>query len=685
MFSRFFPTSLPPFMAMVALALGLGPRLLAQSDNFDAGNDNAWVRSSVLTPFGSKTTYSFPATSTGKGYRLQSTSVAALGDSGTARTFSYQTNSYSDFYAAVDLADWDNSLNQAAVLGARLTGYNETLSPCPVPSCPPGFGVLRGYICNYDANQHGSSSSSRINGEFQINHILNEAADNTLAVAEVTLVPHKPYRMVFTGRGSSLKARLYDYEDLTAPIVTLTIEDTDYASGVSGLIAFSRDGTTADVTFDNYNAAASDPDASLAPAIRHPVGGTPQVVTRIPALRFTNFHSPTTGISFTAATFNTNLLNAAATKLYLNGVDVSTALQPLPANGTNLQFQTAAGTLQANTPYAARIELQDISGAQRSTNTFWFDTFSDAYLANAPVRTIEAEDYNFAGATSDGLFLNDPIPVSGTDSNGLDVGGSGIGYYSSSGTEGIDYHVSRGTPEGGWNEYRPDDNVSTIQGGREEIEDLDYPVGIAGPMRPNDHQRQAYTAAKVPEYQVVHTEPGQWLNYTRKFAAGSYNVFLRVASFSPTQAKLDLVTGDAGTTNQTTSALGEFDIPNDLMRINYRYVPLSSNGIPVAVSLSGTNTVRLTVAGTPGKDSQVMALNYLLFVPAASATVSLISSASVKGPYAPEANAVVNAVAKTITVPQAGVTRFYQIVQASTGAKITGLAIQGQNVVIGYQ
>ena len=78
----------------------------------------------------------------------------------------------------------------------------------------------------------------------------------------------------------------------------------------------------------------------------------------------------------------------------------------MPANGSTANFSTAAGTLQANTIYAARIELEDTTGTLKSTNTFWFDTFSDAYVAS--LKTIEIEDYNY----SSGLYKLDPIPVS---------------------------------------------------------------------------------------------------------------------------------------------------------------------------------------------------------------------------------------------------------------------------------
>ena len=122
------------------------------------------MRVNVLANYGGVNTYSFPPSPFGKGYRIQCTSsaplVAACGSCGTARAVSYRTNVYTDFYVAVDLVNWDNSLNQALVLLGRASGLTSTLSPCPLPGpCPPGFGTLNGYICNYDCNQNGAKAT----------------------------------------------------------------------------------------------------------------------------------------------------------------------------------------------------------------------------------------------------------------------------------------------------------------------------------------------------------------------------------------------------------------------------------------------------------------------------------------------------------------------------------------------
>ncbi len=585
-------------------AAHLAVQRLGQTDNFDDGDDAGWSHAEVLAPFGGTTTYSFPSGPFGKGYRIQCSSSADLvgmcGDCGTARTYVYRTNVYTDFFVATDLINWDNSLDQALVIGARVTSL--------------GLGTANGYVCNYDCNQDGAGPGDRRGGEFQINRVDGESP-TTIASAEVTLVAGKAYRVTFKGVGTLLTGQLYDLEDLSAPLVAIQADDAAYTTGVSGLISYSRDATVSDVTFDNYVAAVADPDADVAPAIRHPVPGTPQVVTRTPANRFDNFHLPSSGISFTAQTFSTDQINSGATKLFLNGVDVSSALAPFPANGTTASFSAAAGTLADNTFYAARIELQDTTGALKTTNTFWFDTFTDSFLTNSPVKTIEVEDYNY----SNGLYQLDPVQLSGYDTNGVQVNGNGGGYLNLDGTPEVDYHDNRTSPEFGWNDYRVDDFVGTLQGNREDIQDLNHPAPTtppwADPARPNDHTRHKYAALSMKEYEVARTEAGEWLNYTRVFADTNYYVLLRCGSFGVQDVKLDLVRGDPKTNNQTTTPLGTFSVPNHLMRLNYRYEPLLVSGVPVVVHLAGTNTIRLTMGGTPIKDNQLLFLNYLLFVP----------------------------------------------------------------------
>jgi hypothetical protein len=335
--------------------------------------------------------------------------------------------------------------------------------------------------------------------------------------------------------------------------------------------------------------------------------------------------------------------------------------------------------LASNTVYRAQIEVQDVTGRKKSTNTFWFDTFSDAYLGSAVVKTIEAEEYNFGA----GQFLPDPIPVSGIDTNGAPVN-LGVGYAERAGEAGIDFFDNRTSPESPWiEEFRSADPVGLSAGMYPEVEDL---VETAdAPVRRSDHVRAKHASTNLLEVVVHRTEPGEWLNYTRNFAAGSYAAYLRAASLGATEVELHRVTSDPTKPDQTTVRLGTFRIPNQFTRYNYTYVPLvNDQGTAALVELSGAQTLRLVMAGTAGQDARKIALNYLLLVPQAPATLKLLSSATVTGSFAEETGATIDSAARTITVPSSGETRFY-VISAPTQHRITSGTKSGNTVTLTYE
>ncbi|MFO1457874.1 MAG: hypothetical protein U1G08_00595 [Verrucomicrobiota bacterium] len=481
---------------------------------------------------------------------------------------------------------------------------------------------------NYDVAQDGEGANDRKGGQIQINTIAPgfDASTKPWPTSPSNRGIRTP---IFQGVGTNLhRAGLWSSPGSDDLLVTIHVEDSTYNEGQCGFLSFSRAGTSGvtDVTIDNYFAAAADPNASLAPVIPPSLPGTPTVVSRTPAKRFANFHPAADGIRFQAQTFGTTQIDAAATRLYLNGIDSSAALAPLPPNGTSATFATKAGTLAPNTVYAARIELQDTTGAFHSIHTFWFDTFTDAYVGALPVRTIEVEDYNY----SDGLFQSGVIPVSGIDENGAVIGSPGNGYYNTLGTPEVDFSKPGGSYHSQLSEYRPDDRVqitqgSTITAGRDEAGDIaDAVTTSTDPYRIHDTQRSQYRTAKVWEYQVRATSPGDWMNYTREFASGNYNVYLRCGSFGSTEVNLDQVTSDPKVQNQTTKRLGTFSVPNHFMRLNYAYEPLMADGKPAVLNLSGETTLRLTLAGVTGKDERTVSLDYLLLVPVAKTDTTTV-------------------------------------------------------------
>jgi hypothetical protein len=164
---------------------------------------------------------------------------------------------------------------------------------------------------------------------------------------------------------------------------------------------------------------------------------------------------------------------------------------------------------------------------------------------------------------------------------------------------------------------------------------------------------------------VQRTEPGEWLNYTRQFSENFYAAYLRAASFGATAIELHEVTSDPTQPDQTTSKLGTFNVPNLMARYNYQYIPLvNDQAAAVTLSLSGTKTLRLQMAGTAGEDAQKTALNYILLVPQTdppAPEVSVHSAALVAGPYALDPAATIDTVAGQFTVPIGAEPRFFRV------------------------
>ena len=631
------------------------PIAVGQSDDFNDGDDNGWVR---YNPLGTAT-FSFITNDNfgGKAYRIQS-AASPNASSGPGRALGYRTNVYDDFYAAVDLVSWDNTLNQAFGLLFRANNVGPT--------------TTTGYLLNYDPQQ---SAGGR--GQIQINAITNEAlVEPTLATANLTLQPGRLYRWVLRAVGSDFTAQVYDLNDLTYPLVSFRPNDPVYLNGSAGLLAFYHgnlitdpNAGRADSTFDNYSASAVAPLSS--PGTPHPIPHMPQVVDRLPRTDANNFYPYTNGISFTATTLTTNVINSNAIRLYLNAADVSSGLA---MSGTASNLSVTFNGLAPNKVYEARIVQADFAG-RVSTNEFTFDTFDESFLDSPGVKVIEAEDYNY----NRGQFQDNPLP-SGLDGGDNLVNGNGAGYFGLVGTPAIDY-FDRSTSLGSGTspDYRTQDFVGTQAGTADEVQ--------PGPVL-NDTIRQKYATNNLPEYEVRRTEGGEWMNYTRVFSNGNYNAYLRAACRAPQVVSLDKVTSDPTQTNQSTASLGVFNVPSTAILLNYRYVPLTdANGILAAVNLSGTNTLRLTLGGPQTDVTQyTMALNYLVFVPVTVPEIALLSSADVAGTFTADNSATIDASSRTITLPLNGNARFYRLrTVAGPRLAISNVRRVGANVVMNYQ
>src|SRR5437867_13391267 len=97
----------------------------------------------------------------------------------------------------------------------------------------------------------------------------------------------------------------------------------------------------------------------------------------------------------------------------------------------------------------------------------------------------------------------------------------------------------------------------------------------------------------VPDYIVAEMQPGDWMNYTRTFPSGNYNVYLRASSQKAQAMRLDEVTAGSTTSNQTTEVRGQFLLPNTGSSSRFRYVPLTDGaGNIQTLNLAGVRTLR---------------------------------------------------------------------------------------------
>ena len=279
----------------------------------------------------------------------------------------------------------------------------------------------------------------------------------------------------------------------------------------------------------------------------------------------TNMFQPSATLSFSAVStagfsINTNSVKVrlAATNLLGQGfVTNLTSTNGLTLSGppANLLVTTP---LSSNLFYTAAISIADTNGSSAGT-TVSFDTLAPAY-------TWEAPDYDYSG----GLFLPDPIAVDG--------------YLNLAGVSQADFNYPNVLTQG--NSYRDSFVVGVENNG-------DSPMRL-----------QYLTNSPAPQpYDIGFFNGGDWLNYTRNFPAGLYNIFVRAADGSTGGALgnvgISVVTSEWGQSDQTTTNLGTFNIPVTGGWQTYVWVPLrDSSGNLVKFTGGTTNTLRATSAGS---------------------------------------------------------------------------------------
>ncbi len=269
------------------------------------------------------------------------------------------------------------------------------------------------------------------------------------------------------------------------------------------------------------------------------------------------FQDPGAGFSFSLA--SESGVGSDGVAIEVNGADRTGALT---IGGTDNLRTGSLGGFVANQIYGVTLVFTELDG-DKSTNTVVFDTFSQSNFM------FEAEDWNFDG----GQYIDNPVLATMTGPNS---------YFGQIGVEDIDQ-----------NELSTDFGAS-----QHEYRDFVF----VGTEATGDMLRQNYLDAQtnnpaIRDYNVGWVENGEWLNYTRTFPAGTYNIYGRFANGNIGQvfeAALDKVQ-DPMTVTQTATPVGVFRGGPGRGWQSYDFVPLTdSQGAVLAVELSGVETLRVT-------------------------------------------------------------------------------------------
>ena len=344
--------------------------------------------------------------------------------------------------------------------------------------------------------------------------------------------------------------------------------------------------------------------------------------------------NPTAGLSFHAQTIAPNTI--ASIQLVLNSSDVtaSAVISPPSADRT-----VTFNAIQGNTFHAGQIVVTDNNG-RSITYDFSFDTLGAGGVV------IETEDYNYGLSGTlpvVGFCPGDPYPTPGSGGGFQDnpppsgfppgsffpVNGNGVGYLDLVSVSGVDYS-----------------DTSTTVGCAGTVCPNNYrtctPVGV---RRSTDLVRQKYVPDNLRDWslELHQMQAGEWLNYTRTFPTANYLVYLRTRCTAAQKLTLNRVNGGSTQPGQSTTPLGEFQVP---VTTGYEYVPLRDieGSAPLVLSLDGIQTLRLSAQAAADN----VFPNFLVFVPTSDSPTTLGPVVTVRQPAAGAGASVYTAIGATI-------------------------------------
>ncbi len=263
----------------------------------------------------------------------------------------------------------------------------------------------------------------------------------------------------------------------------------------------------------------------------------------------------------------------------LNG----TTLSNLTFTGSSTAWTVSYPHLQSNQTYSVTIAIASVSGGIYNL-AYTFDTYSANYYQ------WEASDYDYTSNGVSGLFFDNPQTNA---YNGLTA------------TPNVDQlEVTAGTP---LNEdlYRPSPDGSTP---------------IVTTQSGGDLFRAKF--AVLPSWRINWFGFGDFVNFTRHYPAGTYNIVGRFTEGGSASSAL-LLKIKSGTTN----VLGTFNIPLNGWN-GWEFATLvDGSGKPVSVTLDGSQTI-LQLTGPAADDGQTINAGFFMLVPSAPPGIMITPSIS---------------------------------------------------------
>jgi hypothetical protein len=235
------------------------------STDFNSGTDPGWTHYPGAN-IGLANTWTFPTISAGNlGYKLTS-NAGTFSNPGRVGSF-YTGISTSDFFVQTDLLNWTTSFGQDMGLTARYTA-NGAVNP---PNC-------YALILQNDQVGPGSLSALRLASINAGGITFLTGVANNLGYFDGTpgsSAPPDPrtpdtYQLQFWGSGTTLTASIIDlntglpmfFDNGTGAGVTdqISVTDSTYTSGYTGVFGIIRTSQGVDPTFDNFSVSTVIPE-----------------------------------------------------------------------------------------------------------------------------------------------------------------------------------------------------------------------------------------------------------------------------------------------------------------------------------------------------------------------------------------------------------------------------------------